>query len=212
LVSFSGSTGSYPGNYPWAGVTLNGTTLYGTTVEGGSSSDGVAFSVTTSGGSFTNLNTFASGSNGYFPYGGLFLGASSVLFGTTWLGGNTAGDGVVFRLIPSGSSYLYNVAYTFAGGASDGANPYSTPIRDTSTGNVYGTTVNGGASGYGTVYKLTPSGTTYTETILHSFTGGTTDGANPYAALVFDSSGDLWGTTLNGGASGKGIVFEITLP
>jgi len=71
----------------------------------------------------------------------------------------------------------------------------------------------GGTSGDGVVYELTPSGISYSETILWNFAGGTSDGANPYSNLVLDASGThLYGTTANGGANGHGTIFEITLP
>jgi uncharacterized repeat protein (TIGR03803 family) len=71
-------------------------------------------------------------------------------------------------------------------------------------GNFYGTTVNGGASGFGTIFKLDTSGN---ETVLHSFTGG--DGAGPYAGLIVDNVGNLYGTTFAGGAVGYGTVFTF---
>jgi uncharacterized repeat protein (TIGR03803 family) len=73
-------------------------------------------------------------------------------------------------------------------------------------GNLYGTTQAGGTSGVGTVFKLTATGQ---ETVLHTFTGGTTDGANPFGSLVRDAAGNLYGTTFVGGAFGHGAVYEI---
>jgi uncharacterized repeat protein (TIGR03803 family) len=103
------------------------------------------------------------------------------------------------------------VLYTFTGG-SDGGNPAAGLIAD-SNANLYGTSLEGGASGSGcggfgcgTVFKLSPGGT---ETVLYSFTGGG-DGGTPYAGLIVDSSGNLYGTTEEGGASGNGTVFELT--
>jgi uncharacterized repeat protein (TIGR03803 family) len=96
------------------------------------------------------------------------------------------------------------VLYSFAGG-SDGANPYGNLIRDAS-GNLYGTTYRGGVSGYGTVFKLSKSGE---ETVLYSFNGGTTDGCNPFAGLLRDKAGSLYGTTVECGASGDGTVFKL---
>jgi uncharacterized repeat protein (TIGR03803 family) len=124
-----------------------------------------------------------------------------------------AGSGVVFEYNVSGT---YTVLYRFTGGA-DGGNPFSGVIED-STGNLYGTTRDGGLTnctgGCGVVYKLDPSGQ---ETVLYSFTGGA-DGDGPYAPLVLDSSGNLYGTTPWGGKggvsgvmfSGGGVVFKIT--
>jgi uncharacterized repeat protein (TIGR03803 family) len=110
----------------------------------------------------------------------------------------------VYKLDPSREE---TVLYTFTGGA-DGRNPYGGLILD-STGNLYGTTVNGG-SGYGVVFKLDPAGQ---ETVLYTFTGGA-DGCNPYAGLIFDSAGNLYGTTQFGGSgqgtAGFGVVFEVS--
>src|SRR5271167_576360 len=101
------------------------------------------------------------------------------------------------------------VLYSFAN-SPDGANPrFVTPIPDTK-GNLYGTTNYGGAYGYGTVFKLTPSGT---KTILHSFDPNGTDGAYPVASLVVGKNGNLYGTTVEGGAYGiDGTVFELGPP
>src|SRR5436190_2003791 len=99
------------------------------------------------------------------------------------------------------SAQTLTTLYSFTG--SDGARPYAGLIADAS-GNLYGTTDNGGASGYGTVFKVTPTGT---ETVLYSFTGGS-DGAYPLAGLIADASGNLYGTTYLGGANGYGTVFK----
>ena len=97
------------------------------------------------------------------------------------------------------------VLYSFTG-SPDGAGPFAGVIFDTK-GNLYGTTVYGGAYGYGSVFKVTPSGE---ETVLYSFTGDS-DGAYPYAGLVFDKKGNLYGTTIAGGANSlDGTVFEVT--
>ena len=98
------------------------------------------------------------------------------------------------------------ILHSFSGGPSDGADPNAGLIVD-SAGNLFGTTDGGGAKGLGTVFEISPNGT---ETILHSFAGGPTDGANPVAGLVMDSAGNLYGTTDGGGAKGQGTVFEIS--
>jgi uncharacterized repeat protein (TIGR03803 family) len=101
------------------------------------------------------------------------------------------------------------VLYSFTGGA-DGGGPYGGLVRD-SAGNLYGTTLLGGVTGqgYGVVFKLDTDGT---ETVLHTFTGGK-DGGYPYAGLVMDSAGNLYGTTFGGGRgfgdNGQGVVFEV---
>ena len=86
----------------------------------------------------------------------------------------------------------------------DGGDPFA-PLFQASDGNFYGTTFNGGAEGYGTVYDITASGTL---TTLHSFRY--TDGAGPVAGLIQAKNGNFYGTTLYGGANGAGTVFEIT--
>ena len=105
---------------------------------------------------------------------------------------------------PSSASYTSQVFYSFSQGT-DGVYPHAGVILD-NNGNFYGTTYNGGAYGFGTVFKIAPNGQ---ETILRSFLGGSTDGANPYAGLVLDSGGDLYGTTYGGGTYGFGTVFKI---
>ena len=100
------------------------------------------------------------------------------------------------------------VLHSFSGGA-DGTYPYGGLIFD-AAGNLYGTTTSGGTSNTGTVFELTPAaGGTWTEKVLHSFSGGT-DGIHPYAGLIFDAAGNLYGTTDLGGAYGYGTVFELT--
>jgi uncharacterized repeat protein (TIGR03803 family) len=99
----------------------------------------------------------------------------------------------------------FRVLHSFAGYPTDGANPFAGLVRDAS-GNLYGTTQGGGAFKVGVVFKLDTSGVL---TVLHSFGAGS-DGANPFAALVLDTSGNLYGTTGNGGAFGYGTVFKLT--
>jgi uncharacterized repeat protein (TIGR03803 family) len=116
---------------------------------------------------------------------------------------------VVLMLAPCASAAAkYKVLYRFTGG-SDGGQPETGVIFDTSD-NLYGTTYVGGDYGSGTVFKLAPNGDgTWTESVLHSF-GGSGDGASPIAPLVFDSNGNLYGTTSGGGTYGQGIVFQLT--
>ena len=98
------------------------------------------------------------------------------------------------------------ILYSFNGLTGDGFYPASSLIMD-SAGNLYGTTVYGGANGDGTVFKLSPGGV---ETVLHSFTGANGDGNDPYGGLVIDSKGNLYGVTVFGGANNTGTVFKIT--
>ena len=116
--------------------------------------------------------------------------------------------GTVFKLTPNGDgTYTESVLYTFKDGQ-DSGHPYGGVILDNS-GNLYGTT-QGHSSGFGTVYKLTPTVQgQWTETILYRFQGGS-DGAIPYGGLTMDSSGNLYGTTAFGGQYGGGVAFEVT--
>jgi uncharacterized repeat protein (TIGR03803 family) len=149
----------------------------------------------------TVLHSF-SGNDGAQPIAGLIADGNGNLYGTTAKGG-ASGNGVVFKLAPGGT---YTVLYSFTGG-SDGRFPQAGLIAD-SSGNLYGTTQFGGATGNGVVFKLTPGGT---ETVLYSFCHlpGCTDGAYPQAGLIADSSGNLYGTTPYGGASNDGVVFKL---
>jgi uncharacterized repeat protein (TIGR03803 family) len=141
------------------------------------------------------------GNGGLWPVAGLVMDAAGNLYGTTSIGGSSQ-LGVVFKMTESGQE---TVLYTFAGGT-DGANPEASLLMD-SAGNLYGTTYAGGAYGVGTVFKVTASGQ---ETVLYSFHGGTTDGANPQASLIMDRAGNLYSTTNAGGAYGVGTVFEFS--
>ncbi|MGH6839303.1 MAG: choice-of-anchor tandem repeat GloVer-containing protein [Methylocella sp.] len=191
---------------PEAGVIADSNgNVYGTTFAGGASDAGVVFKLSP-GGTYTVLHSFSRGSDGRFPLAGLVADSSGNLYGTTDEGGGSGcggvGCGVVFKLSPDGTE---TVLHPFTGG-SDGANPLAGLIAD-SSGNLYGTTAFGGASGNGVVFKLSPSGT---ETVLHAFSGFPSDGGTPEGGLIADSSGNLYGTTAIGGASGNGVVFKLS--
>jgi len=116
---------------------------------------------------------------------------------------------IMALVLPPGAwaARRYKVLYRFTGGT-DGSQPFAGLILDTS-GNLYGTTPQGGAFGNGVVFKLTKnSDGSWTESVLHAFAGGT-DGATPYAEVTFDTSGNLYGTTQYGGASSAGTVFQL---
>jgi uncharacterized repeat protein (TIGR03803 family) len=135
---------------------------------------------------------------------------SGVLYGTANNGG-AAGFGTVFNLTAPISASSFAVLYTFGGPPGDGANPQASMITD-ATGALYGTTLSGGQSNAGTVFKLTPvAGGTWTETVLYSFTGGN-DGRWPTSNLLFDASGALYGVTQFGGLNNSGTVFKLTPP
>ena len=168
--------------------------------------------------------------DGANPYGAPILDSAGNIYGTTMAGGN--GSGVVYKLAPlPNGKYQETVLHAFgAFGSNDGTQAFSTLAFD-SAGNLYGTTNQGGGgvggtfclNGCGTVFKLAPNADgTWTESVIHSFPGtrGNTDGQNPHGGVVFDSAGNLWGTTQSGGnmeaclqfldATGCGTVFELT--
>ena len=131
------------------------------------------------------------------------------IYGTTVLGGEFGG-GTVFQLSPTPNGWEHAVLYSFTGGA-DGGEPYKGVTIDR-RGNLYGTAVTGGSGGCeggcGVVYKLTKSGGTWTQTVIHAFTGGD-DGSGPGARVTVDRSGDVYGMTPTGGTYGVGTIYKI---
>lgn len=208
--------GGADGSSPWSALVRDKAgNLYGTTAEGGSKKNcngngcGTVYKIA-SDGTETVLYAFKGGNDGVGPRGDLVLDKSGNFYGTTASGGGNLEGGTVFKLAADGTE---SVLYRFCSQAScsDGAAPTGGVVSDRK-GNLYGTTDYGGANclpdGCGTVFKLSPNGT---ETVLHSFGDGSTDGQNPSAGLIKDSAGNLYGTTLGGGPGfGGGTVFEIS--
>ncbi len=171
----------------------------------------VALLAAGSGASEKVLHNFGTGNNnGQSSFAALIFDGSGNLYGTTVMGGSKNG-GSVFQMSPNGSGgWTTNVLYSFGASSTDGQQPYAGLVFDTA-GNLYGTTSAGGSEGYGTVFELTPNGSGgWTEVTLHNFGIASTDGIYPYAGLIFDSSGNLYGTTSKGGSEGQGAVFEMT--
>jgi len=173
----------------------------------------LAFAASAWASSETILYNFCSQSgctDGYVPIGSLVADSSgNHLFGTTYQGGaNNLGE--VFELTNSGGTWTQTVLYSFTGvNNNDGQNPYAGLILD-SAGNLYGTTLYGGPNNQGTVFQLSKSGSTWTETVLHAFQDiSGSDGYYPYDSLVLDASGNLYGTTQAGGKFGGGTIFTL---
>jgi len=182
--------------------------LYGTTFGGGAYGYGTVFKLNATG-TETVLYSFTGGTDGRGPRAGLIFDQAGNLYGT-------AGS-VVFKLAPNpDGSWSESVLHSFSG--TDGAGPYASLIFD-QAGNLYGTTGWGGANGLGTVFELTPnSDGSWTESVLYSFCSLTPmcgDGERPFAGLILDQAGNLYGTTFAGGTRGHcsgrrcGVVFKL---
>ncbi len=204
-------TGGGDGANPFAGVTLDQAgNVYGTT-DGGYSGYGTVYKLTHKGSGWTlNVLYTFNGSDGANPDARVIFGPNGTLYGTTHSGGN----GTVFNLRPFPSAcrsalcpWMETVLYAFEGSPNDGANPGNGDLLFDQAGNIYGTTYTGGADNWGAVYELTPSGSVWQESVLHSFSFG--DGAFPSAGVISDNAGNLYGTTDAGGSPPNGTVFEL---
>jgi uncharacterized repeat protein (TIGR03803 family) len=200
-------TGLKDGGNPIGNLILDAAgAVYGTTTTGGTHSNGAVFKVI--GKQELVLYSFAGGKDGANPQAGLAFDATGNLYGTTSAGG-TSNNGTVFRLnapTTKGGRWTKTILYSFGTGT-DGAAPVAGVNLD-AAGNVYGTTSVGGVSGNGTVFELVKA-TAWKETILHYFQN-TSDGATPYAGLISDAAGNLYGGATQGGTGGGGTIFELS--
>ena len=219
---------------PYSGVTRdNAGNLYGTT-NGALVDAGTVYELKRSHGGWIlhvlfSFNPLSASSEvvGWAPYSGVVFGPDGALYGTTvggGVGGGSNGYGVVYKLMPPATvcesvscPWTETVLYEFQGHNDGSAPEYGNVVFDRA-GNLYGTTTAGGGtgcqgSGCGTVYKLSPSGSGWTEQVLYRFAGGT-DGAGPTSAVVLDAAGNLYGTTTAGGSAacsgGCGTVYELS--
>lgn len=234
LHAFSGPDGIEP----WAGVTLDSVgNLYGTTAAGGASNPdcpagisdsgcGTVYKLTHKGSAWTlaQLYNFKGGSDSAYPISSVVFGPDGALYGTTqgappYIYGPTSctqnGCGSVFRLTPPATvcksvscPWTKTTLYSFTGGV-DGSLPGLGSLVFDASGNIYGTTQFGGAYGAGVVYEVSRSGSGWTETVLYSFSGHD-DGGTPVGGVVFDPSGNLYGTTEFGGTLNDGTVFQLS--
>jgi uncharacterized repeat protein (TIGR03803 family) len=225
LYNFCLQTQCLDGSGPHAGPIRDASgTLYGTTAIGGQHNGGTVFKLD-SGGTFTKLYDFRGGNDGRDPFTALTMDTAGNLYGTTPEGGQGGhggchdgppGCGVVFKVTPAGKE---TVLHAF-GGNKDGIGPFGTPIVDPD-GNVYGTTFIGGnegcppplGRGCGTMYKVTPAGK---ETVLYRWKANSPYEYDPFAGLVRDKRGNLYGATEYGGdfscdgGSGCGTIFKLS--
>jgi uncharacterized repeat protein (TIGR03803 family) len=201
LYSF---TGGSDGANPFVGLLRDKAgNLYGTTAYGGASSVGTVFKLSKSG-KETVLHSFAGGTaDGCYPFGGLLRDAAGNFYGTTEVCG-ASGVGTVFKLSEKG---VLTLLHSFAGGSSDGEYPSFTTLLMDKTGNIYGVAEQGGTYNLGVAYKLSKSGKL---TVLHSFAGGSTDGCDVFGTPVRDSKGNLYGTANACGSSEVGIVWKVS--
>ena len=218
IYSFRGDSDGW---YPNGGMILDNVgNLYGTTHFGGAYGLGTAFELSPSGGTWKETILYSFGSypsDGVWPIAGMISDSEGNLYGTTGFGGGGTKDGgTVFELVRS-TGWTENILHVFGNG-SDGSVVVGGLVMD-SAGNLFGTTDEGGTGsscfyGCGIVFELTPSLGTWSESVLHNFTGNP-DGASSESGLIFDDVGNLYGVTEGGGTGFQcengpcGTVFEI---
>jgi uncharacterized repeat protein (TIGR03803 family) len=218
LYSFSANTGgdNPDGKNPYGGVIMDSNgDLFGTARAGGTVGDGTIWELPYTAGSgyataTTTLYIFTGSTDGKQPDSNLAFDSSDDLIGTTQQGGAN-GKGDIYELAKSGGSYSTTLttlySFTGSGGSGTGEYAWGAPVVD-SKGDIFGTDQTQGAHSDGIVWEL-PNGATAV-TVMHAFSGGTTDGSTTYSGLYLDNEGNLWGTTCSGGASSDGTIFEIT--
>ncbi len=219
LYAFCAISGCLDGAAPSAAL-VQGTdgNFYGTTVNGGtgiessSGSGGTVFKMT-SAGKLTTLYSFCSKTNctdGIDPQAGLVQASDGNFYGTTFQGGNPVCDGgcgIIYRITSAGKLTILH-SFCSEANCDDGASPTSGLIQGTD-GNLYGTTLGGGANNSGTIFKISLSGSFSVFYPLCS-EAYCTDGGSPRAPVIQASDGNFYGTTNAGGATGQGVIFRIT--
>lgn len=212
-------TGNSDGRLPVAfALTMNSHgIIYGTTIRGGTWDSGVIYQLTPgTGGTYTEsvLYSFGDLADASTPNGPLAMDSTGTLYGVSSLGG-AFDNGTVFRFVPAANGQLAkeSILFSFKSGSKSGTTPSGSLLWDTS-GNLYGVTNGGGsANNDGVVYELTPAKTTWTQTILYTFSKQS--GSNPVGGLIWSpTNGALFGTTSsqNGKTSGDGTVFQLSPP
>jgi uncharacterized repeat protein (TIGR03803 family) len=219
LLDFqNGDMGAYPYSRPYIAHdgTLYGSTLSGPDYNCGGSGCGIIYHLTpspavqksvTAPWTETILYNFANlGAAG--PLGDLLVDQVGNIYGTVEDGGSCQFCGIVYELTPTQDGWQGKALHEFQMNG-DGTQPFGGVVTDTA-GNLYGVTEFGGVYNQGTVYELSPSGSGWTETILHSFNANGIDGYKPVGGLTIDASGNLYGTTPSGGSNGQGTAFELS--
>ncbi|HEY1614476.1 MAG TPA: choice-of-anchor tandem repeat GloVer-containing protein [Rhizomicrobium sp.] len=208
------------GETPYAGLTADPQgNLYGTTYNGGANGYGTVFELTFTAANETRLSTLFSFDctsescpDGGNPSEGLYIDAAGNLFGTSAFGANSAGTVFELSYDDSTKSWVHTDIYDFceSTGCPDGGSPSSRLVADAS-GNLYGTTFVGGTKDQGAVYRLSPGGKGWNESVIYSFctSENCPNGQSPSGALWLDDNGDIYGTTYAGGANNSGIVYRL---
>lgn len=206
-------TGNDDGSFPHAGVIADAKgNLYGTTSNGGADHSGVVFELSPpkkgeTAWTQTTLYAFTGANDGGNPQAALTMDADGNLYGTTY-GGGADGQGVAFKLSRRHGNWKYQTMWTFTGG-NDGGVPVGSLVLDQS-GNLYGTTTQGGTGVVGTVFELSSTdGKTWSENVLYNFTGNN-DGGEPMGNVLLGSDGAIYGTTAGYGAGNYGVVYRLS--
>ena len=215
-------TGGDDGAFPYAGLTVDAAgNLYGTASAGGGyGRRGVVFRLShaSSGWILRPLYSFRGEPDGAVPYGGVIFGPDGSLYGMTYEGGQYDA-GTVYSLRPSPTActaaicpWEETVLYSFCPQrpCTDGAGPDLSNVVFDQAGNLYGATESGGNDNSGVVFKLTPSNGSWTESVIYSFPSSCDNGCSPEGTLIFDSAGNLYGTTCCGGEYNSGTAFELS--
>ena len=216
-------TGGHDGAYPYTGLTIDAYgNIYGTAFSGGAGGYGTVFSLDNQGSSWilSPLYSFAGGSDGEGPLARLVVGPDGLLYGTTSAGGagpcsdsnGNQGCGTIYTLRPPAKApasvivnWTSNALYRFSG--TDGAYPQGDLTFD-QAGNIYGTTINGGSAGWGTVYSLTRSNGGWTQSVLYNVRNDG-DGQYAWGGVAFDATGNLYGVFAQNGPDGFGAVYKL---
>jgi len=198
--------------------------LYGTTLWGGKNTaansgqgGGTVFGLSPTAGAWkeTVLHAFCSASgcgDGEMPFEALIMDKAGNLYGSTRYGGINSGAGIVFEMSQSAAGWNETVLHNFcaSGNCTEGATIISNLIFD-GGGNLYGAALQGGPTGNGTVFELSPAAGAWNVNVLYSFcpTSGCADGSQPVFGLTFGSAGQIYGTAQQGGRNNAGVVFQL---
>ena len=181
--------------------------LYGATLNGGAREDGTLFRLTITTGAIKKFYTFIGKNGGSTPNAPLTQGKDGNLYGTAY-GGGLYGEGTIYQVtLPS---YGFTAEYQFDDTAGEGYNPWACLLA-ASDGNFYGTTYNGGADFWGTLFAWETGGS-FIPYVDFTGIGGIASGANPYSALMEDTNGQIYGLAPGGGADGGGVFFSFGPP